>query len=65
MELELKNNLRTAKQATVLEAQKATAAGKSETPEYVEAGEHLTRLVTEAFARGYSVQEIGDAQNGF
>lgn len=61
MELELKNRLRTAKLATVEEAQKCDYSS----PEYIAAGNVLTELVIEAFQKGYTVQEIGDAQNGF
>lgn len=61
MELELKNRLRAAKLATVEEAQKADYSSD----EYIVAGAELTELVIEAFSKGYSVQEIGDAQNGF
>ncbi|MBC9704888.1 MAG: hypothetical protein H9W81_07910 [Enterococcus sp.] len=61
MELELKNRLRAANLKTVEEAQRANYSS----PEYIAAGKELTALVVEAFQKGYSVQEIGDAQNGF
>lgn len=60
MEPELKKRLRFAKLATVQEAQNANYSS----PEYIDAGAVLTELVIEAFQKGYSVQEIGDAQNG-